>query len=252
MEWREADGVEWLEARLPGARVAFSTRRGGLSKPPYESLNLGILTGDEPERVVENRRRLTAALDISAERIAFGRQVHGVDLTTPATPLHCSFTADGGARELRGLGEADGHVVSAPGQAALVFVADCLPVALAGPGGVAMLHCGWRGLAGGIVARGAAAVGATDAAIGPGIGACCYEVGDEVLDAFADLDEGIAAGRMLDLAEVARQLLRRPGVGRIEIAGLCTSCETERFFSHRRNEGRSGRQAGIAWIDGGG
>ena len=98
-----------------------------------------------------------------------------------------------------------------------------------------MLHCGWRGLAAGIVARGAAAVGATDAAIGPGIGPCCYEVGDEVLDAFADLGEGIAAGRMLDLPEVARRLLAEAGVERVESAGLCTSCEPELFFSHRRD-----------------
>ena len=127
--------------------------------------------------------------------------------------------------------EADGHVVAEPGLAPLVFVADCLPVALAGPGGVAMLHCGWRGLAAGIVAEGVEAVGATDAAIGPGIGPCCYEVGEEVLAAFAGLGEGVAAGRMLDLPEVARRLLREAGVERVEAAGLCTSCEAELFFS---------------------
>ncbi len=238
MEWRETGGVEWLEAELPGARAAFSTRRGGVSLSPYDSLNLGILTEDEPGRVNENRRRLAGALNIATDRIAFGRQVHGIDLTihraAPATPL--------------GVGEADGQVVSAPGLAALVFVADCLPVALSGPRGVAMLHCGWRGLAAGIVARGVAAVDATDAAIGPGIGACCYEVGDEVREAFGHLGPGIAAGRMLDLAEVARRLLREARVEQIETAGLCTSCEGGRFFSHRRDAGRSGRQAGLAWI----
>jgi copper oxidase (laccase) domain-containing protein len=111
-----------------------------------------------------------------------------------------------------------------------------------------MLHCGWRGLAAGIVARAAAAVGATDAAVGPGIGACCYEVGDEVLAAFDDLGSGVADGRMLDLAEVARRLLQRAGVARVQSAGLCTSCEEELFFSHRRDSGRTGRQAGIAWL----
>ena len=146
--------------------------------------------------------------------------------------------------------EVDGHVTAEPGLALLVFVADCLPVALAGPGGVAMLHCGWRGLAAGIVARGAEAVGATHAAIGPGIGPCCYEVGDEVLGAFAGLGDGVAAGRMLDLAEVARRLLREAGVEQVESAGLCTSCEAELFFSHRRDAGRTGRQAGLAWLDG--
>src|SRR4029077_2690046 len=115
----------------------------------------------------------------------------------------------------------------------LVFTADCLPVALSGSGGVAMLHCGWRGLAAGIVATGAAAVGATDAAIGPGIGPCCYEVGPEVLAAFSHLGDGIAVDRMLDLPEVARRLLLAAGVERIESAGLCTGCEPELFFSHR-------------------
>lgn len=255
MEWLRADRVEWLGARLPGAQVAFSTRLGGVSEPPYESLNLGRLTEDDPGWVSENRRRLVAALGLDADRVVFGHQVHSADLaihSPTATPsVGCSFALDRAAKEHRGgeFGEADGQVVSTPGVAALVFVADCLPVALAGPGGVAMLHCGWRGLAAGIVARGADAVGATDAAIGPGIGACCYEVGEEVLGAFARLGEGIAAGHMLDLAEVARRLLLEAGVERVEDAGLCTSCEAERFFSHRRDDGRTGRQGGLVWIE---
>ena len=112
-----------------------------------------------------------------------------------------------------------------------------------------MLHCGWRGLAAGIVGAGSTAVGATDAAIGPGIGPCCYEVGDEVLGAVRGLGPGSPTGRMLDLAAVARRLLERAGVERIETAGLCTSCEPELFFSHRRDGGRTGRQAGLAWLE---
>jgi len=147
------------------------------------------------------------------------------------------------------LPEADGHVVTEPGPAPMVLAADCLPVALHGPGGLAMVHAGWRGLAGGILGAAAGAVEATSAAIGPGIGRCCYEVGDEVLDAFADLGDGIADGRMLDLSEVARRRLAEAGVERVESAGLCTSCEAELFFSHRRDHGRTGRQAGIAWLE---
>ena len=128
-------------------------------------------------------------------------------------------------------------------------VADCLPVAIAGERGVAMLHCGWRGLAGGIVARGVDEVGATAAAIGPGIGPCCYEVGDEVLERFAGLGDGVAAGRMLDLPEVARRLLAAAGIDAVESSGLCTSCDPELFFSHRRDAGRTGRQAGLVWLD---
>jgi YfiH family protein len=133
----------------------------------------------------------------------------------------------------------------------MVLAAECLPVALYGPGGLAMVHAGWRGLAGGIVETAAEAVEATSAAIGPGIGPCCYEVGEEVLKAFADLGDDLAAGRMLDLPEVARRRLAGAGVERIESAGLCTSCERELFFSHRRDHGRTGRQAGIAWLEDG-
>jgi YfiH family protein len=268
VEWRERNGVRWLEADLGGARAAFTTRVGGVSGPPYDRLNLGLLTDDAPESVAANRRRLAAALDFPSDRVVFARQVHGAELAVHAAsdpPSRGSFASLPVARKPRTgeILEADGHVVGEPGLAALVFAADCLPVALAGPGGVAMLHCGWRGLAAGIVAAGAAVIGATDAAIGPGIGPCCYEVGPELLDAFSDLGEGTGTGdgplaskgtstsghRRLDLPEVARRLLRQAGVERIAAAGLCTSCEPELFFSHRRDAGRTGRQAGLVWIE---
>jgi len=245
MEWRSANGIAWIEARLPGARAAFSSRGGGISDGPFESLNLGILTDDDRDSVVENRRHLAAGLGLSPERVVVGRQVHGAELATHIAPQNKSPFLNPGVE----IPEVDGHVVSEPDLAALVFAADCLPVALSGPRGVAMLHCGWRGLAGGIVARGAAAIGATDGAIGPGIGPCCYEADEEALGAFAGLGEGIASGRMLDLVEVAQRLLREAGVERIEAAGLCTSCETGHFFSHRRDAGRTGRQAGLVWLD---
>jgi YfiH family protein len=239
MEWRGHDGVRWLEADLGNGRAAFSTRLGGVSEPPFDSLNLGLLTDDAEDAVAENRRRLAAALGFEPRQVVFARQIHGTRLI------------DHRVVSPEEVVEADGHVVSEPDLAPLVFVADCLPVALAGPGGVAMVHAGWRGLAGGILAAGAEAVEATGAAIGPGIGPCCYEVGEEVLSAFGGLGEGVARGRMLDLPEVARRLLAAAGVERVESAGLCTSCEKELFFSHRRDEGRTGRQAGIAWVEGG-
>lgn len=245
MQWRERDGVRWLEAELgEGARAAFSTRLGGVSEAPFDRLNLGVLTDDDEGAVRENRGRLAAALRLDPARIPIALQVHGGDLVSHASPQRPSPFAEPGSP----LPEADGHVATEPGLAPLLFVADCLPVALSGPGGVAILHCGWRPLAAGIIAKGAAAVGATDAAIGPGIGPCCYEVGPEVLAEFAGLGEGIATGRMLDLSEVATRLLRGTGVERIESAGLCTCCEKELFFSHRRDEGRTGRQAGLAWL----
>ncbi|HSK50061.1 MAG TPA: polyphenol oxidase family protein [Solirubrobacterales bacterium] len=249
MEWRENDGGRWLEAELPGARAAFSTRLGGVSEPPFDSLNLGLLTDDDPGAVGENRLRLLGALGFEPGHVAYARQVHGADLLTHTESPQHSFAAHGAGKSHGDPPEADGHVLDEPGMAALVFVADCLPVVLVGPGRVAMLHCGWRGLAAGIVAKGAEAVGATAAAIGPGIGPCCFEVGPEVLDAFSGLGDGIAAGRMLDLAEVARRLLERAGVAEVETAELCTSCNPDLFFSHRRDAGRTGRQAGIAWIE---
>ncbi len=246
MEWREKDGVPWLEVELGhGVRVVFGTRLGGVSAAPFDSLNLGLLTDDQPAAVRENRGRLARALGLEPERIPIGLQVHGGELAFHAEPQKPSPYAEPGSA----LPEVDGHVVTDPGLAPLVFTADCLPVALSGPGGVAMLHCGWRGLAAGIVARGAEAVRATDAAVGPGIGPCCYEVGDEVLGAFSGLGEGIAEGRMLDLSEVAVRLLAEAGVEKVAVAGLCTSCEVECFFSHRRDAGRTGRQGSLAWIE---
>ena len=251
MEWREQSGVRWLEADLGGAKAAFSTRVGGVSEPPFDSLNLGLLTDDDSEAVVENRRRLAAALGFEPEQVVYARQDHGARIIDHPTTSRGSFVPTQSTKEPRnGPPEADGHVLREPGLAALVFTADCLPVAVAGPGGVAMLHAGWRGLAGGTLAAGVDAVGATSAAIGPGVGPCFYEVGEEVLEAFSGLGEGVTKGRMLDLPEVARRQLARAGVERVESAGLCTSCEAGLFFSHRRDAGRTGRQGGIAWLEG--
>jgi purine-nucleoside/S-methyl-5'-thioadenosine phosphorylase / adenosine deaminase len=241
VRWRERDGVRWLEAELPGARAAFTTRLGGASKGRFESLNLGRLTGDPAVR--ENRHRLAASLGVEPDLVLIGRQVHGAHVIEHDGPTEPRAYAD----PAPGLTDADGHATAQPGLVPLVFVADCLPVALAGDGAVAMIHCGWRGLAGGIVRRGVKAVGARAAAIGPGIGPCCYEVGEEVLAAFERLGPGIASGRMLDLRLVARRLLEDAGVEHVEITELCTFCNPDLFFSHRRDGEPTGRQAGLVW-----
>ena len=244
MEWREREGVRWLEAELPAARAAFSTRLGGVSHEPYDALNVAIMTGDERDDVRENRLRLAAALGREPDGVVMGRQVHGAELREHAERQEPRVYAD----VVKSPDEVDAHATADPGLTPLVMVADCLPVALAGPGGVAMAHCGWRGLAAGIVARASTAVEAEAAAVGPGIGPCCYEVGDEVLAEFADLD-GVADGRMLDLPAVARALLERAGVEATETSGLCTKCNPDLFYSHRRDGGRTGRQAGLVWMD---
>jgi YfiH family protein len=243
MERREQDGIRWLEAELPAARAAFSTRVGGVSERPYESLNLAVKTGDEPGRVADNRRALATALGIAPENVVMGRQVHGADLLWHEAQQDPPVYAE----VVRSPHEVDAHATDQPGLVPLVMVADCLPVALSGPGGVAMAHGGWRGLAGGVLEASADRVKAEAAAIGPGIGPCCYEVGEEVLSAFEDL-EGVADGRMLDLPAVAAALLGRAGVERVERADLCTSCNPELFFSHRRDGETTGRQAGLAWL----
>jgi polyphenol oxidase len=245
MEWQEQDELRWLAAALPGARAAFSTRLGGVSAAPYDTLNLGILTGDQREAVRRNRERLAAALGQDPGAVAMGLQVHGTEIAVHSGSQQPSPYAAPGSP----LPEVDGHVVTDPGAAAIVLVADCLPIALAGNGGAAILHCGWRGLADGIVARGAERVAATAAAIGPGIGACCYEVGPEVSRHFESLGGGVVRNRHLDLAEAARRLLREAGVAEIESSDLCTSCEPGLFFSHRRDGERTGRQGGLVILD---
>jgi polyphenol oxidase len=214
---------EHLAIDLPGGTALFTTRRGGVSEGPYSSLNLGLWTDDDAARVRDNRERVRA--EVGVERLAQGRQVHGTRVVV-----------DG-----QGIEEADGQVISDPGVGAMVLVADCLPVALAGPERVGVVHAGWRGLAAGVLEGGVEATGAVAAAIGPGIGPCCYEVGDDVRAVFGTSE------RTLDLKAIARARLEAAGVRDIHDCGLCTSCDAERFFSHRRDRGVTGRQAGLAW-----
>jgi polyphenol oxidase len=225
---------EHVGIALPGGRAVFTTRRGGMSTGPYASLNLGRWTQDDPAAVQANRERLAATLSLPLDAVVQPRQVHGTRVervaARPETPR-----------------EADGQATAHNGLALLVLTADCLPIALIAPEAVAMLHAGWRGLASGILDEGVTALrelGATEiaAAVGPGAGGCCYEVGSEVASAF-----GQRAG-LLDLKRIAREQLQRAGVAEVHDAGLCTLCtDPELFFSHRRDGGLTGRQAGIAW-----
>jgi len=235
--------ADHIAVELPGAMALFTTRRGGVSTGPYESLNLGRFTDDTPEAVTRNRTHIQDELGV---RFAYGRQVHGraVLAHTDAPPPdgHVAPDADGQATNLRGV-------------APMVLTADCVPIALAGGGAVAMLHAGWRGMAANIVAEGVAALrglgadGPLSAAIGPGAGPCCYEVSDDVRDAFAQYGPDVRHGRNLDLKAVARQQLVAAGVEGVVDVGLCTICsEATLFFSHRRDHGLTGRQAGIVWL----
>jgi purine-nucleoside/S-methyl-5'-thioadenosine phosphorylase / adenosine deaminase len=233
-----------IDLTVNGARVVFSDRRGGVSTAPYDSMNLGILTEDDDAHVLENRRRLAAEIGRDPDSVAMGWQVHGDELLEWEGPPRNGGFAHPGAE----LPKVDGHVTSARGVALLVLVADCLPLALVSPTRVAMLHCGWRGLAAGIIERALERFEEPpQAVLGPCIGPCCYEVGEEVLNEFSDLT-GIANGRMLALQLVAQQKLLANGVTQIDSFPLCTSCRPELFFSHRRDGGVTGRQAGLVWL----
>ncbi len=236
--------IEW--ERAPGTyRVAFTTRLGGVSEGDFESLNLGILTDDDPERVVENRRRVCAAVGADAETATMAWQVHGGKVTE-ARPK--------GILERTTFDQCDGLWTREPGQAMALVTADCYPVAVARANGepaLCVLHVGWRGLLQGIVESGVEALGPgpLQAIVGPGIGPCCYEVGEEVAEPFRRrFGESMVVDGNLDLAGATEQALREAGVDTLERTGHCTACEPELFFSHRRDRGRTGRQGVIAYI----
>ncbi len=225
--------------------VVFTTREGGISEGPYRSLNLGALTRDAAENVFENRRRACAAIGADPERAAMAYQVHGGEVAKAAPQGVVAY-----AQRPR----CDGLWTDEPGQGLMLLTADCLPIALARANGdrptLAILHAGWRGLLAGLPQAGVAALnGPVCAAIGPGIGPCCYEVGEEVAEPFrAAFGADVIRGRRLDLWTAAERALRAAGVERVERTDLCTACHPELFFSHRRDAGVTGRQGVVARV----
>jgi len=232
--------IRW---HLDGYEVVFTTRVGGVSEGPYASLNLGRKSGDDVERVDENRRIACESIGADLEKLALNYQVHS-DRVLRAAP------------RVRGE-QADGLWTDEPGLPILALSADCLPIALAradrGEPAVAVLHVGWRGLLAGIVEAGARALGDRElaAAIGPGIGPCCYDVGEEVAAPFRErFGDDVVHESRLDLWTSAERTLRAAGVERVKRFDRCTACEPETFFSHRRDAGRTGRQGVIAYVAG--
>ena len=225
--------------------VAFTTRLGGVSEGPFEALNLGILTDDEPDRVVENRLRACAEVGADPETATMAWQVHGGEVTE-AKPK--------GIVERTVFEQCDGLWTDRPGQAMALVTADCYPVALARVGGepkLCVLHVGWRGLLAGVVDSGVAALGdgPLAAVVGPGIGTCCYEVGEEVSGPITErFGTDVVSDGHVDLGLATERALLAAGVETVERTGHCTSCEPELFFSHRRDRGRTGRQGVIAYI----
>ena len=223
--------IRWEQ---PGYIVAFTDRRGGVSDGVYASLNLTRGTGDDPVRVEENRRIACEALGLDASRLSFNRQVH-------SPTVHRA-----GRRGAPG----DGLWSDEPGQAMLAMSADCLPIAIARAEGqrvLTLLHAGWRGLSEGVVAAGVAALGdgPKAAIVGPAIGPCCYEVGDEVSSLF---DEDLTVNRKLDLWTAAERALRAAGVESVERVDVCTRDHPQLYFSHRRDGTARGVQGVIGAV----
>jgi polyphenol oxidase len=217
--------------------VAFTTRVGGVSEGPYASLNLGA-RGDDPAHVAENRRLACESLGLDATRLSVNRQRH-------SPTVH---RAEPGIRDEPG----DGLWSDVPGQPMLALAADCVPIAIAATEGkpqLAVLHAGWRGLAEGVVEAGMRALGGAPAmaVVGPSVGPCCYEVGPEVSARF---DADLTKERILDLWTAAERALRRAGVREVERVDLCTRCNPELFFSHRRSGPKRGAQGVIGAVAG--
>jgi len=246
----------------PGVRSAFTERTGGVSAPPYDSLNLGAGIGDSPEAIAENRDRVREALGLPAEP-TWLQQMHGVEVVDLGSATAAPGAGSQGATAL-GIKPpmGDASVARGPGQVCAIRVADCMPVLFAARDGsaVAAAHAGWRGLAGGVLEATVRRLGLPApqliAWMGPAIGPAHFEVGDEVRAAFTATDPDTATafvansrGRwQCDLYALARRRLEVIGVSGIYGGGWCTFAEANRFFSYRRS-GQCGRMAALIWIE---
>lgn len=232
-------------------RHGIFSRLGGVSQSPWDSLNVGAFVGDDPEAVRINHQRVYRLLDLPPERRATARQIGG------ARVAHVTR---------RGVGQTyagtDSLLTDLPGVPLIMRFADCLPIILHDPvrGVVGIVHAGWKGTVGRIAEATVQSMTGhygcrpadIRAGIGPGIGPGCYEIGPDVGQLvrqrlpFPGLLDPSGNGKAhLDLWEANRALLARAGVGKIEIAGICTACDTESWFSHRAEKGRTGRFAAV-------
>lgn len=249
--------ADWLEAGHllgEGKALYFTLRRGGVSPPPYDTLNLSGTNGDEPRNVLENRSQVAGWLGLELRDMVFMRQVHGTEVRR---------VSEGGALRERVVPGTDGLFTTRPGLALVALTADCVPLALGfeSPPGVAMLHAGWRGTVGDIVGEAlkrlsslGAQPGEFRAVIGPCIGPCCYSVDEGRARLFVEKygeRSGVVKvgdGYRLDLALANRINLLRAGVEEENIhrVGGCTCCREE-YFSFRR-EGVTGRQGALVML----
>ena len=262
-----SENVLWMSSSLldgSGVRHGFSTRIGGVSPAPWDSLNLGPSRGDDPENVRENYRRFCAVLGTVPAKAVLSQQTHTTNLRRVTAE-----DAGKGLTRPRDYRDVDALMTDVPGLALTVFSADCGVILLHDPvhAAIAAVHAGWRGCAGGILAKTVRAMTesyGTDpadllAAIGPCIGPCCFETGAEVPAAAAALLGGGTDGLwhrkengkyMVDLAGVVLRRLEQLGLRRenMEALGECTMCHPERYWSHRYTGGVRGSQANIIML----
>lgn len=259
LENRSAGPVYMTSALLP-VRHAFTTRFGGVSTGIWESLNLGENRGDDAAHVRENYRRICAALNVPVESLVFSRQVHGAEvrIVTDAD-RHALFSPVPY--------EADALVTNQTGLTLTIFTADCVPVLLCDAQAqvIAAVHCGWRSSVADILGSTIAAMQSLGAraenlraAIGPAIGACCFEVGPEVPEAVrgyigADAEDyirpkpGVEGKFLVDLKGANRCRLLQLGLKHehIDTSDECTMCKSEKYWSHRATKGQRGSQASL-------
>lgn len=249
--------LEYLTCDSITVPHCFSTRLGGVSEGYLASLNLGINRGDKDENVLENYRILGSAVGFSPEKLVFTRQTH----TDIVRKVDASNAGEGLFRPVEP--ECDALVTNTPGLALAAFTADCTPILLHDPvtGAVGAVHAGWRGTVAGIAAKAVAAMAESYgskpenivAAIGPNIGLCCFETGEDVPQALRECLGGEAEPfiqakgekYLVDLKGANKRILERAGVKTVEMSTECTCCNPERYWSHRKVGQARGSMAAI-------
>ncbi|MCZ8511244.1 peptidoglycan editing factor PgeF [Paenibacillus filicis] len=257
---------QWMD-KEPRLTAGFTSRLGGVSSGAFDSLNLGLHVDDETADVIENRTRLAAALRVPFDACTYAEQVHGKEIQVVTR----EYRGAGRTSREEALQNKDGFVTNEPGIILHALFADCVPLLFFDPvrKAAGLAHAGWKGtvlqIAKATVETMSAAYGSKPrdilAAIGPSIGACCYEVDDGVisrvdkiaaeLPVYVEEPFYVSKGNgkyMLNLQQLNRQIMIKAGIlpSNIECTGLCTSCRTELFYSHRKENGKTGRMA--AWI----
>jgi polyphenol oxidase len=251
-----------LFAAHPNVGNVVSTRLGGVSAPPYHQLNLSLSTQDDHDAVLENRRRLCAAVDVALESLTIGKLIQGTHIATVSEDIRGCGSLD----RATALPGTDGLITNVPNTPLAVLVADCTVVSYFDPVRqvIALAHAGWRGTAGGIVPKMVRTMQEQfgcrpqDILVGmsPNIGKDHFQVRDDVLKAFQaffrDQTEHFFTlqedgSYLLDLNAALVQQLKDSGIQEehVEVAGICTYEHTNLFYSHRKENGRTGRFAGL-------